>query len=52
MMAVEPCGASPAFAHPYTNEEQDHASRSPRRGDEVVLGNLPVGTTLRTGLGG
>lgn len=25
MMAVELCGAPPAFAHPYTNEEQDHA---------------------------
>jgi hypothetical protein len=25
MMAVELCGASPAFAHPYTNGERDHA---------------------------
>jgi len=25
MMAVELCGASGAFAHPHTNEEQDHA---------------------------
>jgi hypothetical protein len=31
MMAVELCGASPAFAHPYTNEEQDHAMVSTTR---------------------
>jgi hypothetical protein len=41
MMAAELCGASPAFAHPYTNEEQDDSQWSQRRSDDVVWAIYP-----------